>query len=371
VSAGPYETFPSPDGDATELYLVRLAGDGRLLSPRTAEAFLGAAADARDVVVLVHGWNTPFAAAVGGYRRTVRGYLRQRTEHPHRTPGRSLVLGVVWPSTRFVLPWESGPTIARVEDTPQTPQPAASRPAATSSAAVVPHAVVPHAVVPHAVVPHGPLDPRGLLRLASVWLIQRRAGAVGVRGLAPLLTEALAGTGARVHLVGHSFGARLVLAALTDPLPRPVRSALLLQAAVNRWAFADDVPGLGRAGGFRPALDRVELPLLSTFSRYDEVLTRLFPWAMGETHVGEVTVQRDPGRHGALGGVGPAGLGDRAVTVPPVPPGQRDGYPLEGPARLVAVDAALPVDGRPVVADHGDVSNPATWWMLHTLLDRP
>ena len=52
------------------------------------------------------------------------------------------------------------------------------------------------------------LDPRGLLRTGTVWMMKDRAGNVGSRGVAPLLERVLVDSGARLHLVGHSFGAR-------------------------------------------------------------------------------------------------------------------------------------------------------------------
>ena len=50
------------------------------------------------------------------------------------------------------------------------------------------------------------------LRQATYWQMKNRAGTVGRHGLGPLLGRLPAGV--RVHLVGHSFGARLVSFAL-------------------------------------------------------------------------------------------------------------------------------------------------------------
>lgn len=96
-----------------------------------------------------------------------------------------------------------------------------------------------------------------------------RAGTVGARGVAPLLTDLLRASEARVHLLGHSFGGKVVLSALCVPsdLPRKVHAALLLQPAVSHLCFAERVPGTDRPGGYRAALQRVERPILSKSHR--------------------------------------------------------------------------------------------------------
>jgi len=49
------------------------------------------------------------------------------------------------------------------------------------------------------------------LRVATFWKMKARAGQVGRSGLGPLLEQLhLAAPTVRVHLIGHSFGARLV-----------------------------------------------------------------------------------------------------------------------------------------------------------------
>jgi hypothetical protein len=80
-----------------------------------------------------------------------------------------------------------------------------------------------------------------LLRQATYYAMKRRAGTVGERGLGRVVGQlAAAAPGVRVHLVGHSFGARLVSFALRG-LPegvRTVKSVTLLQGAFSHYAFA-------------------------------------------------------------------------------------------------------------------------------------
>jgi hypothetical protein len=214
----------------------------------------------------------------------------------------------------------------------------------------------------------GLFDVRNLLRMGSVWKMKDRAGTVGGKGVSPLVLRILQDTGARLHLVGHSFGARVVLSALAmRPLPRKARSVLLLQPAVNRWCFAPQVPGLGRPGGYFPVLDRVELPILSTMSTHDFPLHEVFHLALRGGNLGEPNVAAfgDPERYGALGGYGPAGLGAKARRVAVVAPGTA--YDLAGEARVIVLDGSGNLDGVPAIGGHSDVVSPRTTWALHSL----
>ena len=122
-----------------------------------------------------------------------------------------------------------------------------------------------------------------LLRQATYYAMKRRAGTVGERGLGPLIGRlAAAAPGVRVHLVGHSFGARLVSFALRG-LPRGVRtvkSVTLLQGAFSHYAFATRLPHDPRAGGvLQGQQNRVDGPLVCCFSKHDSALGTMYPLA--------------------------------------------------------------------------------------------
>ncbi|MFI9546178.1 serine-threonine protein kinase [Streptomyces sp. NPDC052016] len=122
-----------------------------------------------------------------------------------------------------------------------------------------------------------------LLRQATYYAMKRRAGTVGERGLGPLVGR-LAGAAprVRVHLVGHSFGGRLVSFALRG-LPdgvRAVKSVTLLQAAFSHYAFAARLPHDPRAGGvLQGQQNRVDGPLVCCHSRHDSALGTMYPLA--------------------------------------------------------------------------------------------
>jgi hypothetical protein len=206
------------------------------------------------------------------------------------------------------------------------------------------------------------LDPRQIVRGASVYLMKDRAGTVGASGVGPMVRDLLAIDGVRVHLMGHSFGAKVVLSALTVPShPRQVESLLLLQPAINHLCFADNVDG--RTGGYRPALDRVVRPILSTFSSEDRPLANFFHLGVRrDADLAEQRIAGAPSKFAALGGFGPGGLLDgESVTIeipdPPAPyPAKEDGV------KICALDGSADR-----ITGHGDVRNRFTEWALVSL----
>jgi len=207
------------------------------------------------------------------------------------------------------------------------------------------------------------LDPRDILRAFTVYKMKDRAGVVGAAGGAPLVRDLLNAGDARLHLVGHSYGSRLLLAAIcADPLPRKVGSLLLLQPAVNCFCFAEEVPKIGKPGGFRVALDRVEEPIFTTFSPNDRPLHDFFHIAVRRRSdlgdqlkvagLGEI-----PSLYAALGGWGPAGLPGEAQEVALARFPKR--YALDRSVRVYALNGATGING------HSDVVNEWTYWTLY------
>ncbi|MFF8865502.1 serine-threonine protein kinase [Streptomyces sp. NPDC015139] len=122
-----------------------------------------------------------------------------------------------------------------------------------------------------------------LLRQATYYTMKRRAGAVGEHGLGPLVGRlAEAAPGVRVHLVGHSFGGRLVAFALRG-LPegvRAVKSVTLLQGAFSHYAFASRLPHApDRAGALQGRERRIDGPLVCCHSPFDSALGTFYPLA--------------------------------------------------------------------------------------------
>ncbi|MEU7136191.1 serine-threonine protein kinase [Streptomyces sp. NPDC046261] len=144
-----------------------------------------------------------------------------------------------------------------------------------------------------------------LLRQGSYWEMKRRAGTVGRTGLGPVLAAlAEAAPALRVHLIGHSFGGRLVAFAAWGMAERArcVHSLTLLQGAFSHYAFAPRLPfATDRSGALKEVHEKVSGPVLCCHSRHDLALSALYPLASrlsGDSQ--SVLGLKDP-RWGAMG----------------------------------------------------------------------
>jgi hypothetical protein len=406
--------------------------DGRCTGPRTRERVIAEsrAPEVTDVFVFSHGWNNNWKAATERYQSFVAGFggVHQDGHGLKLEDGyQPLLVGVFWPSVILVAPGERAPAIAggdqdpdldeltaalpekraarlaelvsddepldlaearelaeiaaslyaggddegvEVKPSPPTPDEllAAWRPVASARARQEPGSwgTVDDGRAAAPTSAGFSLDPRKALRLMTVRAMKDRAGVVGTRGVGPLLRDLLEAGGARVHMIGHSYGAKVCLSAIcAEQLPRRVDSALLLQPAINHRCFAVDADGKDRPGGYRVALDRVEQPILTTYSAHDEALTRWFHKALtrdGDEGEAEIAAWPEPpSRFAALGGYGPRGAEQQTHDVELLDPPSR--YPRD--ARIVAVNATR---GIP---DHGEISNPYTWWALYDQVAGP
>lgn len=122
-----------------------------------------------------------------------------------------------------------------------------------------------------------------LLRQASYYAMKRRAGSVGQLGLGPAIgLLAREAPDVRVHLIGHSFGARLVAYALHG-MPasvHSVKSTTLLQGAFSHYAFSRRLPHApSRSGALNGMQRRIDGPLVSCYSRHDDALGKIYPLA--------------------------------------------------------------------------------------------
>jgi pimeloyl-ACP methyl ester carboxylesterase len=194
------------------------------------------------------------------------------------------------------------------------------------------------------------------IRLVTVLQMKDRAGRVGGSGVAQMLRRLVDGSDTRISMIGHSYGAKVVLSALCNgPEPRrKVASVLLLEPALSCYAFMDNIDG--RRGGYRAALDRVRLPIITTYSGHDAPLTKFFHLAARRSSdLAEVQIAgQPPSRFAALGGYGPQGVGAEWITMP----AEGEDYPMSTPHRIIAVD------GTRYIADHGAVEVPETAWAL-------
>lgn len=141
------------------------------------------------------------------------------------------------------------------------------------------------------------------LNLFTFYTMRERAGQVGAQALNPLLTRLAALPNVRLHLMGHSFGARLVTsAAAASGLFRP-RSMALLQAAFSHYGFATLYDGHSD-GAFRNMLmeKRVAGPIIITHTSKDRAVGWAYPIAARLR--GIVAAAIDGGPDDPFGGMG-------------------------------------------------------------------
>lgn len=127
-----------------------------------------------------------------------------------------------------------------------------------------------------------------LLNLTTYYQMKNRAGVVGAKGLSPILRgirSQLSNT--RIHVVGHSFGGRLVASASLflgkndlNPTATYVDSMSLLQAAFSHYGFAQKWDGK-LDGLFRPVLAAklVKGPIILTCTSNDKAVGLAYPIA--------------------------------------------------------------------------------------------
>ena len=120
------------------------------------------------------------------------------------------------------------------------------------------------------------------LNIFTYYTMKQRAGVIGVTGLAPLLEAVMAARAVRIHLIGHSFGGRLVTAAASGlGHGIAVRSMSLLQAAYSHYGMAKNWDGGGADGAFRSVIGgkKVSDFILVTHSVHDSAVGRWYPIA--------------------------------------------------------------------------------------------
>lgn len=162
----------------------------------------------------------------------------------------------------------------------------------------------------------------GPLRQLSYWTMKKRGRTIGESGMHDFLKRLLsetAGRGMRVHLMGHSFGCVVVSSMLGGPggqasLSRPVASVALVQGAVSLWSYAPSIPFVGAGTGYFSQtlpLGKVGGPLITTRSRHDTAVGRLYPLASQLRGSASFA----PGSFPELGAVGAWGLQGLAEAI--------------------------------------------------------
>ena len=113
------------------------------------------------------------------------------------------------------------------------------------------------------------------LNYFAYYEMKKRAGTVGQRGVGPML-DRLADNVQRIHLVGHSFGCRVMTAAAATSTTDKLQSMSLLQAAFSHNGFSKSMNGF-----FRSVVDnrRIKGPIVITYTSNDRAVGVAYPVA--------------------------------------------------------------------------------------------
>ena len=151
---------------------------------------------------------------------------------------------------------------------------------------------------------------RNLLNYATYYQMKERAGLIGRTGvndaIGKIRTQA---PGLKVHLIGHSFGGRLVTAAALGRDGQPAQTfatMTLLQAAFSHNGFAQKFDG-SHDGFFRTVVSshRINGPIVITFTENDKAVGIAYPLAslIANQNASAIGDANDPfggiGRNGA------------------------------------------------------------------------
>ena len=201
------------------------------------------------------------------------------------------------------------------------------------------------------------------LRQLTYFEMKKRAGVVGKQGLGPLLGRIhQADPELRIHLLGHSFGARLVsfaLAGLPDGAGSPVKSLYLLQGAFSHFAFADALPmDRSRGGALKGMAARVDGPLVASFTVHDLAVGKLYPLAALSSRDDAAGLEDRLFRWGGIGHDGAQAVDATVAALGPV----GTGYPFQK-GRFVNLDGNAIINrGGPPSGAHSDIFHPELVW---------
>lgn len=211
---------------------------------------------------------------------------------------------------------------------------------------------------------------QNLLNLFTYYEMKERAGTVGRTGVLDILRQVQQrNPELRLHLCGHSFGGRLVAAALAFREPpadasQGIRSVTLLQAAFSHNGFGQKYDG-SHDGLFRVGFEgqRLNGPIVITHTEQDKAVGLAYPIAsrLRQQVASGLGDANDPygaiGRNGAL--FAKADVDQAATKLLPV----GSAYPRFQPRRIYNLH------GGPFISGHSAIRGPEVAQALKQALD--
>ncbi|MCW2649127.1 MAG: hypothetical protein QOE41_4351 [Mycobacterium sp.] len=199
------------------------------------------------------------------------------------------------------------------------------------------------------------------LRQLTYWQMKNRAGVVGEKGLGPLIGQLVdAFPQLRIHLIGHSFGARLVsfaLAGLPDAQPSPVKAVTLLEGAFSRFAFTDALPFRPGAGALAGKLAHIDGPMSICYSSHDRALGTFYPLAAAAAGDDAAAVADPLARWRAMGSDGAYNVESQILGL------TGTAYPFK-PGTILNLDSSdVVTQGNSPSGAHSDIFYPQLAWV--------
>ncbi len=211
----------------------------------------------------------------------------------------------------------------------------------------------------------------------TFWTMKARAAVVGQNGTAPFLgaiKEELSRhqRDVHIHLLGHSFGAKLLSAAVYGLADIPhfqaplIDSLILLLGAFSQFSFSSQIPpDPGNAGRYASIIEQrlVAHPITVIYSRHDLANNRCYPLGMLVDRSHSTYERGGPDdRLGSIGANGAQGLGtilSQGIDLLPL----ETSYDtkLSGNIACLNVDAQYIINtyaDRFFVGAHGDIYHP-------------
>jgi pimeloyl-ACP methyl ester carboxylesterase len=199
---------------------------------------------------------------------------------------------------------------------------------------------------------------RRLLNFTTYYQMKERAGTIGINGVAPVIRKLRQKLPQlRIHLVGHSFGGRVVTAAAdaASATADKVNTLTLLQAAYSHNGLAQKFDGKND-GFFRKIVTgkKVLGPIVVTCTKNDGAVGIAYPLAsrLGGQNAAALGDANDP-----YGGIGRNGAVKTPEAVNGVLAAANTPYQFEsGHIYNLNCDA--------VIKDHSDICKPQVAWAM-------
>jgi hypothetical protein len=202
-----------------------------------------------------------------------------------------------------------------------------------------------------------------LLNFTTYNTMKDRAGKIGRDAVNPLLQriQAAVPKERKFHLVGHSFGGRLVTATVDGQNRLRVQTLLLLQAAYshNGLAVTFDPKNPNQSGFFHAVFDdrKVSGPIVITHSRNDRAIGLAYPLASRLNGDDAAGLGDANDLFGGMGANGAQHVDTADITLLKI--GGGGNYDFKASGKIV-----FNVNGDAIITSHGDVARPETAALL-------